>query len=459
MVNDRHSKLNPTTIKSSLRPTNLSQLVAAVKTARTTAESICIAGGRHAMGGQQFLNSGSLLDMSDMKRVLHFNDEKGLLEVEGGIFWPEIIEYLQTAQEGRQFQWAIAQKQTGCDRLSIGGALASNIHGRGLSRPPIVDDVENFTLVSADGQVLKCDRHNNSELFRLVIGGYGLFGVTSTTTLRLVPRTVLQRKVELAVADDVVAKLESRANEGAAYGDFQFAIDHQSPDFLKAGILSTYTPVETTKLVTENNLLSKEDWRDLLYLTHTDKSAAFAKYAQHYLSTNGQLYWSDTFQLATYFDDYHKELDERMSDNCTGTEMISELYVPRAQLGAFLASAAELLRDQRANVIYGTVRLIEQDNVSFLAWASQRWACAVFNLHVDHTPQGLAAASNSFSDLINLAIRYGGSYYLTYHRFAGSTQLLKCYPQFHQFLAYKAKYDPDEIFSSDWYQHYRRLLG
>ena len=39
-------------------------------------------------------------------------------------------------------RWGIVQKQTGADRLSLGGALACNAHGRGLALKPIVDQVE-----------------------------------------------------------------------------------------------------------------------------------------------------------------------------------------------------------------------------------------------------------------------------------------------------------------------------
>ena len=30
-----------------------------------------------------------------------------------------------------------------------------------------------------------------------------------------------------------------------------------------------------------------------------------------------------------------------------------------------------------------------------------------------------------------------------------------CYPQFGEFLRLKRKYDPTELFQSDWYRHYR----
>src|SRR5258708_3722568 len=79
----------------------------------------------------------------------------------------------------------IRQKQTGADRLCIGGALASNVHGRGLRMRPFVEDVEAFKLMTANGDLVECTRLVNPELFRLVIGGYGMFGIVYSVRLRL----------------------------------------------------------------------------------------------------------------------------------------------------------------------------------------------------------------------------------------------------------------------------------
>ena len=65
----------------------------------------------------------------------------------------------------------------------------------------------------------------------------------------------------------------------------------------------------------------------------------------------------------------------------------------------------------------------------------------------------------AFRALIDLGIKYGGSYYLTYHRFATKEQVEACYPQFKEFLELKVKHDPNEMFQSDWYRHYKKMFG
>ena len=149
LVNDVHSQLNATHVGAIVKPRGVADVRAAIAAARAAGRAISVAGGRHAMGGQQFGEGHLLLDMRGMNRVLAFDAENGSITVEGGIQWPQLLDHLDLAQEGRERQWGIYQKQTGADRLSIAGALSCNAHGRGLTLGPIVQQVESFDLVGS----------------------------------------------------------------------------------------------------------------------------------------------------------------------------------------------------------------------------------------------------------------------------------------------------------------------
>jgi FAD/FMN-containing dehydrogenase len=124
-----------------------------------------------------------------------------------------------------------------------------------------------------------------------------------------------------------------------------------------------------------------------------------------------------------------------------------------------MAEVAKTFRSNSVPIVYGTVRLIEQDTESFLAWATQPWACIIFNLHTVHTPEGIAKAGQAFRDLIDMGMKRGGRYYLTYHRHARRDQVETCYPQMTEFLRLKRKYDPQERFQSDWYRYYKQMFA
>ena len=60
---------------------------------------------------------------------------------------------------------------------------------------------------------------------------------------------------------------------------------------------------------------------------------------------------------------------------------------------------------------------------------------------------------------MDVALDLGGSYFLTYHRYATREQLLRAYPQFETFIQRKRHFDPETRFNSDWYQHHCTVLG
>ena len=458
VVNDIHSGLNATRVHSVVEPDTLDAVRDAISGARRERRAVCIAGGRHAMGAQAFATDGVLIDIRKLNRVLAFDTARGLIEVQSGVQWPQLLDHLVSAQRGQDKQWAFSQKQTGADRLSMGGCLSANVHGRGLTLPPFVGDVESFKLLDPRGELVNCSRSENPELFRLVIGGYGLFGFIYSATLRLVPRRKVQRIVEVRDIEGLPGAFADRIRNGFMFGDFQYSIDEQSDDFLRRGVFSCYKPVaDATPLPAAQKEMAEGDWTDLLYLAHAGKAEAFRRYAGYYLSTNGQVYWSDEHQMSIYPDHYHRALDRKLGEKHQATEAITEIYCERDALERFMADVREDARRNQVNIIYGTIRLIERDQESFLAWAKKSYACVIFNVHVEHTTSGLIKAGDVFRRLIDIGLKYGGSYYPTYNRYGLRRQVDACYPQMQEFLKLKLKYDPQKLFQSEWYRHYERM--
>jgi FAD/FMN-containing dehydrogenase len=459
VCNDTHSQLNPTRVRSRRVPATLEDVARAVRDVHGRGEFMSVCGSCHAMGGQQFASDGLLLDMRRMNRVIDFDRERGLIHVEAGITWPELMRHYVIAQQGSASQWGVKQKQTGADRLTIGGAVAANIHGRGLAYAPFVSDIESLEVVIADGTVARCDRSTNRELFRHVVGGYGLFGVVTSAKIRLVPRQKVRRVVELCDLTDIAAAFAERIREGYLYGDFQFSTAPEDRGFMQRGVFSCYRPVDPDTPIPSGQIrLSPDDWRRLIYLAHVNKLRAFNEFADFYLRSTGQIYWSDTHQLSLYLDDYHGRLDRVREASVPGSEMITELYVPRSRLGAFMDDVRRDFRRNDVDFIYGTVRLIERDDETALPWARESYACVIFNLHVDHDARGIGRSADAFRRLIDIAIHHGGSFFLTDHRHASASQVLACHPRFAQFMRSKRAFDPNEMFRSDWYEHYRRAL-
>lgn len=458
LVNDVHTGLNPTHVDRIVYPNSLEAIQETIRSARRDGKVICIAGARHSMGAQQFATEGVLIDTTALSQVLNFNPKEGTIEVEAGIQWPILIGHLLKAQEGQPKQWGIAQKQT-ADWLSMGGSLGSNIHGQGLQMKPFIQDIESFVLIDASGKEKRCGRQENPELFRLAIGGYGLFGIIYSAKLRLVPRQKVERVVEIMSVEDLMPAYEKRIADGFIYGTLLYSTNPESDDFLRKGIFVCYRPVDTAKQVPDYPTQpSNEEWINLRYLAHADKEAYFKKLSGNYLATSGRVYWSDTHQMGLYIKGYHHQLDQ-MLGTPEASDITTEVYIPREDLTEFLDEVREDFRKNRVDLIFGDIGVIQQDNESFLAYARQSWARVSFNIHTIHSPEGIEHSRQAFRRLIDMAIRRGGSYYLTNHKFATPEQLKACYPQFPEFLRLKKKYDPKGRFQSDWYRYYKRMFA
>jgi FAD/FMN-containing dehydrogenase len=458
VLNDVHSRLNPTRVRSLHRPRDVGEVQALVRRAAEDSLPVAICGAMYSMGGQQFCSDAVQLDLSGLDRILKVDHSRRTATIEAGACWPEILAGLQAAQLDIRVPLTFRQKQTGADRLSLGGALAVNAHGRGLRWPPFVSEISSFRLVDARGELIRCSRRENSELFRLAIGGYGLFGVVVEIQLRLVPRRKLERVVEITTLGDIAETFDARIREYFEYGDFQFMTDSAAEGFMNQGVLSCYRPVADEREVTAARVeLAPEEWMKLLRLAHVDRASAFELYARHYRATHGQIYNSDEHQLGVYVDGYHQAIDEPGAPR--GSEMISELYVPRDRLGDFMQACKQDFREHAVDFVYGTIRLIEEDEETFLPWARLPYACVVFNLHVQHDKAGIEKARTDFRRLIDRALERGGSFFLTYHRWATRDQLLAAHPRLPAFLDAKRSHDPDRRFQSDWYRHLEATLG
>ena len=153
LVNDAHAGINATWVREVQKPTTSNLLQTCVRDAVANNITISISGGRHALGTQQFATDSMLIDTTSLNRVIGLDPNNGIVKVEAGIRWPELMEGLRELQQEEPNPWVIRQKQGGSDEICIGGTLSANAHGRGLGMKPIVDDVAFFEIVNASGEL------------------------------------------------------------------------------------------------------------------------------------------------------------------------------------------------------------------------------------------------------------------------------------------------------------------
>jgi hypothetical protein len=103
-----------------------------------------------------------------------------------------------TQQAGLVFPSGVVS-HTGAGGLVLGGGTGWLTRKFGLS----CDNVESFTLVTADGSLVRANARENSDLFWALRGGGGNFGVVTEFEVRLHPLTSVLLATSYCVGDDI----------------------------------------------------------------------------------------------------------------------------------------------------------------------------------------------------------------------------------------------------------------
>jgi FAD/FMN-containing dehydrogenase len=435
------SHLNPTrmTVVEISRDLNTAkiQLKNVLKDAKARSKKVTIAGSRHTMGGQTIYPDGIALDMSKF-RQMQFNRSTKILTVHSGAKWAEVIPYLN--QQG----YSIAVMQSNND-FSVGGTMSANAHGWQPNHPPFASTVESFHLMLADGKVVRCSRRENTKLFSLVLGGYGLFGIILDVNLRVVTDRLYSAQRNIISSKDYIKTYRSQVSTdvGMAYGRLSIAPDR----LLQEAILTTYHQVAG----------------DL----PSEISASESKLAQ-------------TVFIGSIGSDYGKKMRwelEKISGGETGnrvsrnqllnrsatlfgnrnqaqTDILHEYFIPPESLGLFIAKCRQILPKYQVDLLNVTVRNVYPDRDTFLRYADREMFGLVMLFQQQRDPTNEAKMQELTQALIEAALEVGGRYYLPYRLHATPDQLIRAYPQATEFFQFKRQYDPQEVFQNYFYIKY-----
>ncbi|MGH7978508.1 MAG: FAD-binding oxidoreductase, partial [Limisphaerales bacterium] len=326
------------------------QLVQLLAYARANHLKISIAGAQHSMGGHTIYPNGIVIDMLPFNRMT-LDETRDILRVQAGARWRDVIKFLNA----RGLSVAVMQSN---DDFSIGGSLSVNCHGWQFGRPPIASTVESFRLMLASGKIVKCSRAENSGLFSLVLGGYGLFGIILDADLRVVPneRYKIQR-IQVSAADyvKILRQRTAGANDVAmVYGRLRVT----SPNFLQDGILNIFHRIPgTTGLITPLDAQKKWELKRLIF-----RGSVGSEYGKE-LRWDAEKYFSSALSGAIFDrNDILYEPSDWFTDHSTNTtDILVECFVPPNQFAPFVEEMRKIIPANRADLLNVTVRDINQD--------------------------------------------------------------------------------------------------
>lgn len=119
------------------------------------------------------------LPMRNLDRYLSFDPDTGVLRCEPGVLLSDIIATFLPRG------WFL-EITPGTKYVTVGGAVAADVHGKNHHKKGCFSEcVKAFKLLLPDGDIYRCSRDENTELFHATCGGMGLTGVILDVTIQL----------------------------------------------------------------------------------------------------------------------------------------------------------------------------------------------------------------------------------------------------------------------------------
>lgn len=447
---DDASKLNKTKVKSILFLSGNTQeveeqLTNIIAEANDSNSHIALAAARHTMGGHTIYPDGIILDTENFNEM-HLDEQNGLLQVQSGATWSQVIPYL----DSKGYSPTVMQAN---NDFSVGGTISANAHGWQTNRPPIGSTVESLRLVKADGKAIHCSRKNNKDIFSLAIGGYGLFGFISDVKLRVVKNESYTSRQHVLKTKDYVAFFQENVHRNPKIKMAFGRLSTEEDEFLEEALIyifesSSKKPEVLQNIEPEKAYISKLKRLMLRGSAGNDYGKALRWSAEKAVS---EQVGRESFSRNEL---QNKSAKNIMNFSKSTTDILHEYFLPFDGFYDFTRALSRVVKKYRGDLLNITIRDVKKDDDAFLQYAKGKRLALVLLFLQERTSDGEKNMQAMTKEIIDEALKLGGTYYLPYRLHATKEQMRAAYPLADDFFKLKKEYDPKEIFQNQFYTKY-----
>lgn len=417
----------------------------------------------YSIGSQHLIENGILIDTKKMNKVEFFDSVNGVVKTGPSMSWHQLLSYLNRAQKDNPYAWMPKQIPSHFLDYSIAGSVSANIHGNNLLCSPLIKDIDAIDLINISGEAQRIHRKANDELFKLVVGGYGLFGLITGVELKLSKKLILKRKVQAISIKDLFSNINDHIQAGCLNFEVTLNTDDSSSDFLQTGLVSSYFPVEADPKTIQfetyhDSYLDKTMYKENLHLFKNNKNEKIKLKNDLIERKNELYYWSN--QITPYCPvEKNLHIVNLFFPEYKNHFLIKQkYYIPMENIHLFLNKMSSHKICHEFNLINATLSITKKDEESFLFWSKQDYAALDLSFHISQSTQSLINIKEYLIEITDLAIYFNGNFDLGYTQCFEKDQLLNCYPQMPDFLNLKLKHDPNEMIQSNWYQSIKKTI-
>jgi FAD/FMN-containing dehydrogenase len=334
--------------------------------------------------------------------------------------------------------------------FGVASTFSVNAHGWAVPFGPAGSTVRRMKLLTADGDLIACSRHENAELFRLAMGGYGLFGILTELELEMVPNVLLDPSFREMPAGELgpafADALSGDSTIQMAYG--RLNVDRDS--FFSDGLLITYRPADdqTDIPAAQGSGFVSRMSRHMFRAQLGNEPAKRIRWG---IETTLAQAISGTATRNSLLNEPVVTLDDRDPDR---TDILHEYFVSPKSFPAFIEACREVIPASYQELLNVTLRFVAADRESVLSFAPGPRIAAVMLFSQEMTARAESDMRRMTQALIERVVANGGAYYLPYRPHASRDQFVRAYPRAREFAAAKRRHDPGLIFRNNFWDGY-----
>ncbi len=414
--------------------------------ARTEGRPFNIGAARHSMGGHAIPTNGHAVTFD--ASFLVPDTENGTYKVHAGARWEQVIAALDPIGFGPKVM------QSNND-FGVAATFCVNAHGWPVPHGPTGATVREITMMLADGEVVTASRTENTDLFNLTMGGYGLTGAIIDMEVEMAPnRNLIPTFEEMPSRDFApafVAAIEA-GDVNMAYG--RLNVDRDT--FFEDALMITYREApnqDVLEPVATSGFMSK--------------AAAKVFRAQLMNESAKNLRWWFEASLVprigagdvtrnTLINEPVVTLDD---GDPTRTDILHEYFVPPDRFADFVTTCQEVIPASYQEMMNITLRYVAPDTESVLSYAPGPRIASVMLFSQEMSERAEVDHRRMTRNLVQRTLDLGGTYYLPYRPHPQLEHLLQGYPNVREFVARKLELDPTRVFRNGFWDTYLEGLA
>jgi hypothetical protein len=454
IVNDI-SDINGTIINHIFYVKNTSDIKHAINMAHINKKKICIRGTSHCMGKHTLFYDGYLIDTKYFKHIWNINIVKKTVIVDSGLLWSNLI---YTLNKYKLSPMILQSYST----FSIGGSISANIHGIS-SNYSIGKSIKWIELINYNCDIIKCSREQYPELFKLIIGGYGLFGVISrvklyiTDNYNLLPKNIFTNthnflsKFMNIVYDSQVKTARINIKNMNDINIYYFVRDNTSTK-----VISNIN-IKPNEMSYVSKILYK--WvfdMDIIQYLRFFMENKLGKSLDLTMNntSNNEISYESALPIAKLYSPFF---------NNKKTHVLQEYFIKIdnfifLQFMDFLKFIFVGKYYNDITLLNITIRFIKKESLSYIKYAKYDSLAFVLYYRIKKNITSDNNLNKIHNLLVNKILELEGTFYLPYRLHYTSYQLFNAYPELKYLYLFKNYYDPYNIFLNEFYVNYLNLF-